>query len=81
MDKTTAAMMKVLMMVIMFGVIAAVILKPTGALAASGTPGQNVSQYLDVDGTYHSFNTLAELQQYVMTNFPGEPIPIEITWQ
>lgn len=81
MDKTSAAMIKVLAMVIVLGVIAAVILKPGVVLAVGGTPGKYVSPYVDIDGTYHSFNTLAELQQYVMINFPGEPIPIEITWQ
>jgi hypothetical protein len=82
MDKTTAAMIKVVVVIIMVSLISVILLK-TPILAEPTPPpptGQYVSPYIDPDGTYHSFDTLAELQQYVMSTFPGQPIPIQINW-
>lgn len=82
MDKTTAAMIKVLIAVMMVSIISVILLK-TPILAAPIPPTENgpyTSPYIDPDGTYHSFDTLSELQQYVIANFPGQPIPIQITW-
>jgi hypothetical protein len=65
----------------MVSIISAMLLK-SPVLAASNPPttAEFVSPYMDSDGTYHSFNTLDELQQYVQATFPGQPVPIQISW-
>lgn len=77
MDKDIGAIVKIVITVLMVSIISVVLLK-TPILAAP--TGQFVSPYMDSDGTYHSFATLDQLQQYVIQNFPGQPIPISIVW-
>ena len=53
------------------GVVAAILLLNKKVIAAA----EYVCPY---DGA--TFDTLAELQQYEMTNFPGQRISIDIKW-